>query len=204
MNKVRHHVEERLSVSGGGIREKKVQHAQHERSLKIRKRIVSIHCFAGVKATAENQGPNVHYSALANALQVSRRDEQSVPVELDEIFFRFCLVAELCVHHAGIFGEAFAQPLIAIRAPKNHIAPPLVGRFVRDKFKRKFVAPVCSRNHEGRGESLAVGKWMKSGTKNGKGVITKKLPKISDGVPHFGEDEVLLDCGNATRQRIKF
>src|SRR5262249_56305382 len=126
MNKVRHHVEERLSVSRGGIREKKMQHAQHERALKISKRIVSIHCFAGIKATAENQRADVNYSALANTLQVSRRDDHSVFVELNKILFRFCFVAELCVLHAGILAEALPNPLIPILAPKTHTAPPLL------------------------------------------------------------------------------
>src|SRR4029077_6330598 len=81
-----------------------------------------------------------------------------------------------------VVGDGFVDPLIAIGAPANNVAPPLMSHFVKGHQLREMLLPAC-------GEPGAL---LRRGRKEGKrGDVKKSGPALSEGSRDLGNAELL-------------
>jgi len=59
-----HHVKECVAFAGVGIRQKEMQHAQHQRAFIVNQRLIRAESFAGVQPVAENDRSHVDEPAF--------------------------------------------------------------------------------------------------------------------------------------------
>src|SRR5439155_8940796 len=124
LDEIGHHFKKRIPIAGSRIGEEEMQHAQHESAFFVNQTLIGIHRFPRAQTVSQNQWTDV--------AQLSRQDSglshgwinQGSARLFDEFSLSLTLISDACIEHSGILGKSLAEPLIAVRAPSDDIAPP--------------------------------------------------------------------------------
>ena len=132
-----HHVDEWL-VAVLWDRTSSAQHVQHVGALAVHHRVVGVLDFGAVQPLAQPDRAGV-VGAVAEIVLLEQVLAGVLPI-LQVLVGR--LLGELQVQAGRERGEAFRKPLIVVRAPTHHVAPPLVRHLVRRHFVDEIRKPL--------------------------------------------------------------